>query len=142
MLENVFGKGGFNKNQVDCLWICAVKQQKPSRQVGPDNLLALGLLGEKDGVDVRENTTGGDGDAAEELVELFVVADGKLNVSGNDTGLLVVAGGVASKLKDLSAEVLEDGGDVDRGTSTNTGGVAALLQVAADTANRELETSL
>ena len=41
-------------------------------------LLALGLLGEKHGVDVRENTAGGDGDAAKELVELLVVADGEL----------------------------------------------------------------
>ena len=76
------------------------------------NLLA-GLLGEKDGVDVGEDTTGGDGDSAEELVELLVVLDGKGDVAGDDAGLLVVAGGVAGELEDLGAEVLEDGGEVD-----------------------------
>ena len=49
---------------------------------GVDNLLAALLalaLGEQDGVDVGEDTAGGDRHAAEELVELLVVADGELN---------------------------------------------------------------
>ena len=73
-----------------------------------------GALGEKDGVDVGEDTTGGDGDAAEELVELLVVLDGEGDVAGDDAALLVVAGGVAGELEDLGAEVLEDGGEVPR----------------------------
>jgi hypothetical protein len=44
---------------------------------------------------------------------LLVVADSKLQVTGHDTLLLVVAGSVAGELKDLSREVLEDGGEVD-----------------------------
>jgi hypothetical protein len=44
---------------------------------------------------------------------LLVVADGKLQVTGHDTLLLVVAGSVAGKLEDLSGEVLENGGEVD-----------------------------
>ena len=87
----------------------------------------LGLLGEKHGVDVGENTAGSDGDAAEELVELFVVAHGELDVPRDDAGLLVVAGGVARELEDLGAEVLEDGGEVDRGAGADAGGVALLL---------------
>jgi hypothetical protein len=55
----------------------------------------LGLLREKDGVDVREDTAGGDGDAAEELVELLVVTHGELQVAGDDAGLLVVEAGAA-----------------------------------------------
>ena len=105
-------------------------------------LVLLALLGEKDGVDVRENTTAGDGDVAEKTVELLVVADGELDVSGDDSGLLVVSGGVTGKLKDLGGEVLEDGGKVDRGTGTNTGSVLALLEESADSAHRELKTSL
>ena len=54
-------------------------------------------------------------------------------MAGHNAGLLVVAGGVASKLKDLSSEVLKDGGQVDGSTSTDTGGELALLQKAADT---------
>jgi len=53
-------------------------------------LAALGLLREKHGVDVREHTALGDGDAAEQLVELLVVADGELQVPRDDAGLLVV----------------------------------------------------
>lgn len=36
------------------------------------------LLGEQVGVDVWQNTTLGDGDVTEKLVEFFVVADGQL----------------------------------------------------------------
>jgi len=41
-------------------------------------------------------------------------------VSGNDTGLLVVSGGVTGELENLSGEVLEDGSEVDGGTSSDT----------------------
>ena len=41
-------------------------------------------------MDVREHTALGDGDAAEQLVELLVVADGELQVPRDDAGLLVV----------------------------------------------------
>ena len=100
----------------------------------------LGLLGEKHGVDVGENTAGSDGDTAEELVELFVVADGELKVAGSDTGLLVVAGSVAGEFEDLGAEVLEDGSEVHGGTTASAGGVAAKLQVTSDTADGELKS--
>ena len=93
-------------------------------------------------MDVGKNTTLGDGDTTEELVKLLVVADGKLDVTGDNTGLLVVTGSVTGKLKDLSSEVLKDGSKVDRGTGTDTGGELSLLQVAADTGNRELKTGL
>ena len=101
-----------------------------------------GRLGEKDGVDVGKHTTLGNGDRAEQLVELLIVAHSQLDVAGDDTGLLVVAGSVTGKLKDLSSEVLKDGGKVHGGTGTDAGSVLALLQVAADTAHRELKTGL
>ena len=46
-----------------------------------------------------------DDNGAEELVELFVVSDGELQVTGHDTRLLVVTGGVTGELEDLSGEV-------------------------------------
>lgn len=64
-------------------------------------------------VNVGENTTLGDGDVAQQLVQLLIVADGQLQVTWNDTGLLVVTGGVASQLEDLSSQVFEDSGEVD-----------------------------
>ena len=78
-------------------------------------------------MDVGQNTAGGDGHTAEELVELLVVADGQLDVTGHNAGLLVVTGGVASKLKDLGSEVLKDGGQVHGGTGSNAGGELSLI---------------
>ena len=100
------------------------------------------LLGEEDVVDVGENTTLGNGHTSQQLVELLVVADGKLNMAGVDAVLLVVAGSIAGQLQDLSREVLKHGGEVDRGTRANTAGEVAPLQVAVNATNRELKTGL
>ena len=110
------------------------------RSVKKDLLLAL--VGEEHGVDVGEDTTGGDGDGAEELGELLIVADRQLDVAGHDAGLLVVAGGVAGELENLSGEVLEDGSEVHGGTGTDAGGVLASLEVARDAADGELKARL
>ena len=104
------------------------------------DLLLGGLLGEKDGLDVWQDTTLSDGDTAEELVQLFVVSDGQLQVAGDDTGLLVVTGGVTGQLEHLSRQVLQDGGQVDGGTGTNTLGVVALSQETVDTTDGELKS--
>ena len=100
-----------------------------------------GLLGQKHSLDVGEDTTLGDGDSAEQLVELLVVADGELQVTGDDPALLVVAGGVAGELEDLSGQVLEHGGEVDGGTGADAFGVVALAQETVDTSNWELKPS-
>ena len=93
-------------------------------------------------MDVGEHAAGRDGDRAEELVELFVVADRELEVAGDDAGLLVVASRVTGEFEDLGAEIFEDRGEVDGSAGTHAGAVLALLEVAADTADGELETSL
>ena len=89
-----------------------------SREAGVSFLLGglFGLLGEKDSLDVGEDTSLGDGDSSQELVQFFVVTDGQLQVTGDDPGLLVVTSGVTSQLEDLSSQVLKDGSEVDRGT--------------------------
>jgi hypothetical protein len=93
-------------------------------------------------VNVGENTTLGDGDMTEKLVQLLVVADGELEMTGDDTGLLVVAGSVSGQLEDLSSQVLENGSEVDGRTSTDTLGVVALAKQTVDTADGEREASL
>ena len=93
-------------------------------------------------MDVGEDTPGRDGDATEQLVQLLVVLDGKGDVTGHDASLLVVAGGIASKLQDLGAEVLEDGGEVDGGAGAHAGGVLSLAEVTSDTADGELKSGL
>lgn len=93
-------------------------------------------------MDVGQHTTLGDGDVSQKLVQLLIVADGELQVTRNDTGLLVVAGSVASQLENLGSEVLENGSQVDGGTGTDTLGVVALAKQTVDTTDRESQTGL
>ena len=93
-------------------------------------------------VDVGEDTTLGDGDVTQELVQLLIVTDGELKVTGNDTGLLVITGSVTSQLEDFGSEVLEDGSQVDGSTGTDTLGVVALAEQTVDTTNGEGQTGL
>ena len=76
----------------------------------------------------------------EELVEFLVVSDGEEDVPGDDSGLLVVLGGVSGQFEDLSSEILEDGGEVDGGTSSDSFGVVGVSEETADSADGELET--
>jgi len=117
------------------VWFLAVEQAKHL------SLGLLGLLGQEDSLDVGEDTTLGNGHTGEQLVQLLVVADGQLEVTGDDPGLLVVPGSIASQLEDLSSQVLHDGSHVDGGTSTHTLGIVALPQQTVDTAHGELESS-
>ncbi len=102
----------------------------------------LRLLWQQDGVDVWQDTTLSDGDTAQELVQFLVVADGELQVTRDDTGLLVVTGSVSGQFEDFSGQVFEDGSQVDRGTGTDALGVASFAELAVDTTDRELETGL
>ena len=106
-----------------------------------DLSLLLSLLGEEDSLDVGEDTTLGNGDSGQKLVQLLVVADGELKMPGDDPGLLVVTGSVASELKNLSSEVLHDGGEVHGGTSTDTLSIVTLAEEPVDPTDGELETS-
>jgi hypothetical protein len=67
-------------------------------------------------VDVGQDTTLGDCNVSEKLVQFLIVADGQLEMTGDDTGLLVVTGGVTGQLEDFSCEVLKDGSEVDGST--------------------------
>ena len=67
-------------------------------------------------MNVGKNTTLGDRDVPEELVQLLIVAYGELKVTRDDTGFLVVTGSIASEFENLGSEVLENGSEVDRGT--------------------------
>ena len=93
-------------------------------------------------MDVGENTALCDGNVTQELVQLLVVTDGELEMTGDDTRLLVVASSVTGQLEDFGSEVLKHGGEVDGSTSTDTLGVVTLAEETVDTTDREGETSL
>merc|ERR1711939_565785 len=122
------------------------ERRRGSRDPTGLELLALGALGrlgrEELRVDVREDTTLRDDDVSEEAVQLLVVADGELEVTRDDTRLLVVTGSVAGELEDLGSEVLENSGEVDGSTGTDTLGVVTAAEETVDTTDGELETGL
>jgi hypothetical protein len=70
----------------------------------------------------------GDGDVSKQLVELLIVSDGELQVTWDDSRLLVVSGSVSSQLEDFGAKVFQDGGEVDWGSSTNSLRIVSLTQ--------------
>ena len=91
-------------------------------------------------VDVWKDTTLCDCDVTEKLVQFLVIADGELEMTWDDTGLLVVARGVASEFKNFGCEVLKDGCEVDWSAGTDTLCVVALPQETVDTTDWECET--
>ena len=103
--------------------------------------LLAALPGEENCVDVGQNSTLGDGNSSQQLVELLVVADGELQVAGVDPLLLVVTGSVSGQLKDLSGQVLHDRGHVDGGSGSNSLGVVALAKETVNATDWELEPS-
>jgi hypothetical protein len=99
-------------------------------------------MGERTLVNVWQNTTLCNCDVSQQLVQLLIVTDSELEMTGDDTRLFVVAGGVAGQLEDFGCEVLENGGQVDWGTSTDTLSIVALSEETVDTTDWESETSL
>ena len=91
-------------------------------------------------MDVWENTSGGDGGVGHESGELLVVSDGELNVSWDDSALLVVLGGVTCKFEDLSGEVFKNGGKIDWGTGSDSGSSSGCSHESSESTNWELET--
>merc|ERR1719376_1403955 len=93
--------------------------------LGTSTTSALTLLGQKDSLDVGQHTTLGNGHASHQLVQLLIIPDGQLQMSGDDAGFLVVPCSVTSKLEDLSCQVLHDSCHVDRCTCSHPLGVVA-----------------
>lgn len=105
------------------------------------DLLLLSLLGQENGLDVRQDASLGDGHARQQLVELFVVANGQLQVTGDDPGLLVVTGSVTGQLEHLSSQVLHDCSQVDWSACSYTFSIVALAQQTVDTSHGKLKAS-
>jgi hypothetical protein len=67
-------------------------------------------------MDVGQHTSRGNGDTSEQFVQFLIVLHSEGDVTGNDTCLLVVTGGIAGKFENFSTEVFKYGGKVDWGT--------------------------
>ncbi len=99
----------------------------------------LGLLGQQHGLDVGQHAALSDGHSAQEFVQLLVVAHRQLQVTRDDTGLLVVPSGVSSQLQDLSRQILEHSGQINRSTGTDALGVVTFAEKPVNTTDGELQ---
>ena len=93
------------------------------------------------GGDAGKDTSFSDGCVAKELVQFLVVSDGQEDVSGHNSGLLVVLGGISGKFENLGSEILKDGGEVDGGTSADSFSVMGMSEESSNPTDRELKTS-
>ena len=99
------------------------------------------LLGQQHGLDVGQDASLCDGYSLQQLVQLFVVPDGQLEVARVDPLFLVVASGVAGQLEDLCGEVLHDGRQVDGSSGAHTFSIVPLSEETVYSADWELESS-
>lgn len=67
-------------------------------------------------MNVWKDTTLGDSDVTKKLVQFLIIADSELKMTWDNARLLVIAGGVTSKLQDFCGEIFQDGGQVDGST--------------------------
>lgn len=104
-------------------------------------LFLLSLLGKKNCLDVGEDTTLGNGDTRQELVQFFVITDGQLQVTRDDASFLVVSGSIACQLQNFSSQVFHDGCEVNWCTGSNSFSIVAFPQQTMDTTNRKLKSS-
>ena len=86
-------------------------------------------------------TTVGDDGIGQELVKFWVFLDGHEDASWDYSSLLHVLGVVSGQLEDFSSQVLEDGGQVDWGTGSDSLGVSALSEESGDSSDWEVEAS-
>ena len=89
-------------------------------------------------MDVRDDTTTSNS-GFNQSIELFVTANGQLQVTGSHSLHLEVLAGVACELQDLSGQVLENSGRIDSRCGSNTTVRAhSALQESVDSTHREL----
>jgi len=93
-------------------------------------------------MDVGENTALCDSYMSEKFVQFFVVPDGELKMTWDDTGFLVVSCSVSGQLEDFSCKIFEDSCKVDWCTSSDSLSIVALAQKTVNTTDWECETSL
>ena len=67
------------------------------------------MRGKRTLVNVGKNTTLGNGNVSEKFVQFLIVSDGELEMTGDDTGLLVVTSRIASQFENFSRKILENG---------------------------------
>ena len=92
-------------------------------------------------MDVWDDTSTSNG-SLDKSVELLITSDSELKMSWSDSLDLKIFGSVTGELKDLSGQVLKNGGAVNCGSSSNSAvGADSALQDSVDSSNWELKNS-
>lgn len=63
-------------------------------------------------------------------------------MSGDDSGLLVILGGISGEFENFSSEIFEDGSEIDGSTSSDSLRVSSGLEESGDSSDGELKTCL
>lgn len=58
-------------------------------------------------MDIRKDTSIGNSHMCQQFTQLFIIPDGQLDVSWNDSGLLVITSSITSQLKNLSTSKID-----------------------------------
>jgi len=130
------------------------------------SFLSSNLLGQQSLVNVRQNTTISNSHMSQQFAQFFIVPHSKLKVPWYNPCLLVIPCSITSQFQNLntqkltlminkhifkfkitfgdktylSAEVFKNGGEVNRGTRSNTLRITTCFEEASNAANGELET--
>ncbi len=96
------------------------------------------LLGKKNRMDIGKDTSRSNGNPSKQFVQLLIILDGKGDMTGHNTSLLIVTGGISSKFEDFCTKVFEYSGKVDGCPGSHASGVFALTEITADTSDGEL----
>ena len=71
-------------------------------------------------MNIGKNSTSSNSNSSKKFVQFLVVLNGKSDVPGDDTRLLVVTSGISGELKNLSSEIFENGGKINGCSSSET----------------------
>ena len=101
----------------------------------------LGFLGQKNSLDVGQDTSLSDGHTRQQFVQFLVITDSQLQMTWDDSCFLVVTSSVTGQFQNFSGQILENSSQIHGGTSAHTFGVVALSQQTVNTTDWELKPS-
>lgn len=100
------------------------------------------FLGNEIAMDVRDNTTSGDG-GLDERIEFLVSTNCKLQMAGCDSLHFEILGGIACKFEHFGTQIFENGCAIHGGSRGHTAVCSnSGLEMAMETSDRELQSGL
>ena len=104
-------------------------------------LYFLVLFGQQHRLNVGQHTTSRNCDTTKELVQLFVVANGKLEMARYDPCFLIVTSSVSSQFQNLSRQVFQNSSQIDWCTGSNSVSIVAFPEKTVNSTDGKLKSS-